>query len=430
MAAKNLFKASFFKALAATTLYAIVYIFYNIEIIREKAEDIAFDIINKLYIQYQINETQAPNVLLFSFDDIYMRTHHLYDEKNRSAYGYLFPRDHLANFIARLDSFVQNIEPHNRPKALFIDFDMRFTSLPYGKKLSIEDRKLIETLKKPRPYTIVLPKTSSYNFIQHSHDPKIQSLIRQRRIVFVSVPFLQDSEGVVRRYKSYEIFRENNSSIKYDNAALQLWKMVRDRNDNPFKKDDIVANRIFIKSYYPPIIEDECLMQKSRWRNLTKYSANCSFYDIVEEDFANAILLLGSTHTHNDDTFQVLDIFGSDSRSGIELHADTLMTMLHLNGPLRRLPLWQSLLIVFSLFFSISLVVSSLLISLHIYSEEIELIVVLIFVTLALIATSLFLLEKFHLWFNWFIPLILYELIEIYDIINSNIVQFIRRKDA
>ena len=125
-------------------LFSVTYYYYSVSFIKENVEDIAFDTINKFIINTSPTNTPGAHVLLFAIDDLYMKTHHLYDERNQSNYGYFFPRDHIADFIEKMDTFVSEIDGQNIPKALFIDYDMSFSSLPYGKELSIEDKKLLK----------------------------------------------------------------------------------------------------------------------------------------------------------------------------------------------------------------------------------------------------------------------------------------------
>jgi hypothetical protein len=418
-------KSSFIKASIASVLFVIAFVFYNNELVREHIEDIAFDVINKFMIHTTYTDTQTPQVMIFAFDDLYMKEHHLYDEYNQSNYGYLFPRDHIADFIARLDELTSEMEASNLPKALFIDYDVSFTSLPYGKALSTEDIKLLEILKKKRPYKILLPKTSDYNFIEQSSDPDIQSAIERQDIVFVSVAFLQSKDDVIRRYNGYEMFRKNKRLKEYINVDIALWQLLHNQtidlnaSKKIFEKDDIIANRIWIKAYANGIKEDGCLTYRSYWKKLTKYSANCSLYDIIEEDYAGSVLMLGGTHTHNDDNFNVLNVLESEILTGIDMHANALMTMLYLKKGMQRVSLDKSLLIIFVSFFIVSLLVSTIFSLLKLYNNELEFIVVLCINTVVLIFISYYCIDRYHLWFNWFVPLILFELVEIFDYIKE-----------
>ena len=429
------FKSAILRTIVVALLYIVAYKFYNIEIVREEVEDIAFDIVDKFHIESTPTDTKGPKVLLFAVDDLYMKAHGLYDEENESDYGYLFPRDKLADFIEELDEFTEEAEPTNRPRALFVDYDMSFTTLPYGKELSKEDRKLLTVLRRDRSYTIVLPKTSRYNFVQYSDDRRIRDAIKKKKIVFASVPLLEDEEGVVRRYRSIERFKDLNESgeKEYPSVDLLLWQLIREKEIDPdkltkrFLEDDIVGNRILIKSYDDPIVQEGCSFQKSHWLKLERYSANCSLFDIVEEDFAGAVVMLGAVHRHNEDRFKALDVAGSEELSGIDLHANTLMTLLYLNGPLGRLGLWQSLLIVSVVFFVLAYGTSVLFSSLGIENEETEFVVLLALNSIILIAVSIYFLDKEKLWFNWFVPLILYEIVEIYDIAKEFVGEIISK---
>ena len=49
-------------------------------------------------------------------------------------------------------------------------------------------------------------------------------------------------------------------------------------------------------------------------------------------------------------------------------------------------------------------------------NEEAEFVVLLTLNSIVLISISIYFLDRYNLWFNWFVPLILYELVEIYDI--------------
>ena len=142
--------------------------------------------------------------------------------------------------------------------------------------------------------------------------------------------------------------------------------------------------------------------------------------------------MLGGTHTQNDDNFDVLNVLNAESFTGMDMHANTLMTMLHLDGSMQRLPLWSSLLVIFFSFLLLALLVSTIFSLLKIYNSEIEFIVLLVLNTIVLIVLSIYLLTEHHLWFNWFVPLVLFELVEIFDIVKGLvpkiIIKFRRKK--
>jgi len=400
-------KSAFLKSLLVTLLFIVSYQFYNIEFVRDKIEDFAFDTINKYAFFKKEETTQSPHVFLFTIDDLYMREQHLFDEENETNYGYTFPRDQIANFIEALDELSSELDEGSCPTALFIDYDFSFTTMPYGKRLSKEDITLINTLKKDHTYTIFLPKTSKYNFIEQSQDPIIQKKIQEEAIRFVSVSLLQ-SNDTVRRYVGFERFDDSS----YISADIALWQIARETEINLFQEDDIIGNRILFKAYRPAIEEASCSMQQSYWRSLHRYSANCSLFDIPYEDFNHSIIMLGGTHSQNNDTFSILNIFRPKTYSGIDIHANTLMTLFYLNRPLTRLPLIWSIILVFTIFFLLDLAISLMFEKLHIQSEKLNLILLMLLSSITLFSISSYLFYSKHLWFNWSIPAILFQGIE------------------
>ena len=413
----NHFKEAFGRALSASVVFFLFFLFYNTEFVRNKAEDFAFDFINKVYINTSPISMQSPQVQLFAIDDLYMKGHQLYDDHNKSNYGYLFPRKYIADFIQRLDQLVQDNDPANRPKALFIDYDMSFTAMPYGKELSVDDQVLLNTLKQQRSYSILLPKTSRYNFIEKSQDKEIQKRISEKKIIFVSVSLLQTIDGMIRRYEGYKSFDDK----EYMSVDIALWQVLNGKDIDlesskaHFLRNDIIGNRIWMKSYLSSSIDDGCSIQKSYWENLTKYSANCSLYDVIQEDFAGSVVMLGGTHTQNDDRFDMLNVFSKESFTGIDIHANTLMTMVYQNGSLQRLPLWSSLIVVFICFFIVSMIVSVALSFFEGSHQKIKFFALLFINTSILLFISNYLLHEYHMWFNWLIASASFELIKIFN---------------
>jgi len=428
----NIIISSLIKATFASMLFSLVYVYYNLEVVRSNIEDVAFDVINKVYIKHMPETLNRPNVILFALDDLYMKEEGLFDESNKSIYGYLFPRGKIADFIVELDELIRGIEPTNRPKALFVDYDMSFTMMPYGKDTSSEDQKLLDVLKQPREYAILLPKTATSNFIEENNDTQIQKLIQQQKIVFVSVGFLKSADNVVRRYQGYESFGQGNK--EYINVNVALWQLLNHQQidlssaKHKILKDDIVANRILFKPYSEPILDEGCLRYISGWGNIIRYSANCDLHGIIEDEFSNAIIILGGTHKNNDDQFDILNILKAETISGIDMHANTLMSILFFGGPLRHLDIIKSVALMFIAFFTVALLVSVPLNYLQINNEEAEMLLTLFLNTVVLIVLSVCILIWYHLWFNWFVPLVLYESIELYRVVRQFLIKIINRR--
>jgi hypothetical protein len=162
-----------------------------------------------------------------------------------------------------------------------------------------------------------------------------------------------------------------------------------------------------------------CVKALSYIAKSSKYSANCSLFDIVEEDFSNSILMVGGTYTQNNDNFVVNNIFGTDSFTGVDMHASTLMTLLHLNGPLKRLPLSISLFLVFFTFFLSALFIFKLFILMKIENKEKEFFILFLVNTIIFIMISIYLLREQHLWFNWLIPWAVLGLVEFFMITKT-----------
>ncbi len=431
MNTRKIITSSVIKGLIACLLFALSYVFYNIELIRANVEDVAFDVVTKISIYNHQQESEQAHIMLFAFDDAYMKSKKLIDQDNNNNYGYLFPRGRIATFIEDVDELVSEVDVANQPKALLIDYDMSFTSQPYGKVLSKEDNKLLEVLKKDRPYKILLPKTSDYNFIESSQNSEIQAAIKEQRIVFVAVSFIVSKDGIVRRYQSQKEFNQSN----YESAEVVLWKLLRNKNSQHFLKNDTIANRIWMKSYASHETDGDCEIDRSYWDKLSKYSANCSLFDITEEDFSASIMVLGGTHSQNQDTFNVnplsiLKTPSTDLFSGIDIHGNALMTMLHLDGPMQRLSLWLSLLIVFFSFVFLSSLTSLLFNLFKVENKSSEFLIMLLINVVFLISISVYLLREQQLWFNWFIPLVLIELIESYNLVKIAARKVSRRKNV
>jgi CHASE2 domain-containing sensor protein len=250
-------------------------------------------------------------------------------------------------------------------------------------------------------------------------------MIKNQKLIFVSVPFFVGNDNITRRYQSYKSFKEANITKEYLNGDIALWQLQKDITPNLqtakdiFEKEHVVKNRILIKKYQNSSIEDECKVSNSYWNSLTKYSANCSFYDIVEEEFAHSTVMLGGTHSSDSDNFEVLDVLNASTQSGIDMHANTLMTLLYLDAPLDRLSVAKSSTLVFVSFFLIYLLVSLTLLYFDRYNSNLEFILVLVLNTLVMLVLSIYLLKTYHLWFNWVIPLVLYEVIDLFNIIKE-----------
>ena len=82
-------------------------------------EDPAFDMLIKRFSSSQYLDDSSPKVMLFGVDEYYLKNMGLMNELNQTTYGYTFPNDKIAQFIQRLDKFVETNRA-NVPKAILL----------------------------------------------------------------------------------------------------------------------------------------------------------------------------------------------------------------------------------------------------------------------------------------------------------------------
>ena len=407
----------------ALVVSVVLYYFYHIEFLRENFEDSAFDVINQFVLSVKEEEVNAPNLMLFKVDEAFLESKNLL-ENGETKYGYLLPRRYLAQIIEQFDELVSEVEEQNLPQALFLDYDIDYTSDPNNVVFTHDDMALIEVLKKERPYTIYLIKNAHHNYIASYPDVLLQKRIKNKKIVFVSVGFTVSTDTVSRRYYPYKTFLNQAKEEVYPFVAIELYQHNRNSafdvtNDFSLDKKAFIENRIIFKNYQKTNGE----FIQSNWKNYTVYSASHNLFEIPEEKFANAILYIGSTHSNTNDFF-TKDIFDREL-SGIEMHANALMTLFYFDGKLKPLPLWGMLLIV-----CFSILIFELLVQwiMKRYREKIEqkmdekrlneetkdeVLTFIVenayaFLTLGwLFILSVYLLLEYKVWLNWMVPALL-----------------------
>lgn len=407
------YKFSFIKALFAALLFLIIHSFSNYELIREYAEDFSFDITNKYFMTFNNKIFISPKVKVFVVDEKYLKSENLLNEYNEVTYGYTFPRDKIGEFIEKVDNYVNSIN-ENTPKVLFIDYDMTYTTTNYNTKLSIEDEKLISVLKKQRKYKIIFPKTNNQNFIENLADPEIQKLISNKDIIFSSVGLLVSNDDINRRYSPYKEFEDK----KYLNITLTIFNMFKDKTlqIEDLSKDDIVENRIIFRDYNKLDVSNDFSYYKSDWANLNKYSANFPLNMIIDEDFKNSIIFFGGVFSQ-DDVFKNESLIGISDLNGIDVQANALMTKFYLNGKLKKVNIFLGLLLVLPIFFFIDLVIEIIFEIFSWQSNKIsEFVMLLILSGVILLLLSNYILVHYNLWFNWIVPFIIFQLIELAEL--------------
>jgi len=289
--------------------------------------------------------------------------------------------------------------------------------------------KLLATLKEKRPYVIYIPMTSNYNFIYQSKDKDIQELIKKKKLRFVSVGLTIAGDGVSRRYYPYEIYKDNtNKKSKFLNIAVELWLEQNnlDKNiSNSFLKEKqaLIENRIIFKNN--SIIENvtEYTSWQSNWSKLSSFSANYPLDMIYEESLKNSILMVGAAHTESKDIFGI-DAYSKEI-SGVEMHANALMTLNYLNGKLQKLPFVRSFFIIFTTVFIVSFLLYTINQTLYLrlcrykirtmkgtikkamisyFIPSVDTLLVIISILILAIISYGYLISDMHYWFNWMIP--------------------------
>jgi len=429
---KATLKQSVLKASIAMILTVFIYQFYHIEFLRSAIEDAAFDTTSWFALSKTTTDTNQSNTFVLMLDDNYLKSKALLDENNETNYGYILPREYLAEIIKSIDTLVADVDEENYPYALFLDYDFSYLSDPHNRIPSSGDLEFLEVLKVPRPYVIYLPITSNYNFVYHSQDEKLQTLIDEGKIKFVSVGLTSASDGVSRRYYPYEVYKNRKGEDKkFAHVAIELFakqnKLDKKIIEN-FSQEGIalVENRIIFKDT-STLEEREYSSWQSNWKKLSGFSANYPLDMIYEDDIRDAVFMVGATHSQSSDTFDI-DAFSKEI-SGVEMHANALLTLGYLNGKLKRLPIYWSALIVFFIVAFVDFVLAKLYVKLSRWREKLgssklqkfftiiiheeqddfhEFWLVLLSLLIMFVLSYKLLLAEKHYWFNWMIPALMY----------------------
>lgn len=402
-------KKSFILSIVIAIFYSVVYYYHNIELIRNYFEDKAFDIVLNPpivpffgYSSFQQSIKNAPNSIIIELDNEYLQQKKLIDDNNESSYGYLFPRGELASIIEKLDLKSQELNL----KAVFLDYDLTYSELPGGKIFSDDDKKLLQVLSKNRNYKILIPITAKQN-IYHAN------LKNNTSIVPVSVSFAESSDGIIRRFVSNE--------YNYPTASLYMFALFNNKKieiknnelfigDTVYQKQEIIENRIISKT----ILRNNGYYL-SKWNNLDVLSA--SMLDNLhyeDTDRKSSYIFLGAAYKHSNDILNT----NVDNIFGIEAHANAFMTQQYLNGPLKYLPLAYSILVVFTLSFIFNYLFDFINnFSPTVKKELLFSFTAVVLMSIVMFGISYWLLLTQQLWFNWSIPLALFTLFEVIDML-------------
>jgi len=423
-------KQSLIESSIALLLFWILYAGHKVELVRSIAGDTAFSQMNSLlFASLKTTDRWDTPVVLYKVDKGYFQDAKLLDEYNNTTYGNLFPRSKIAGFIEKLD----NQSPSREPLAFFIDFDMSDGSASYDNNstanhISADDMVLLKRLAMERSYAILIPKNTPNNFIEsyatnyhNAISTGLKRNISKNKIIFVGVDLL-GSDTIIYRYNP--MTKYNNSDQVYYNIALVGWQLRKYNGElNTTELDEIYNPDIFLDKvqvqkggaalfrsnilYKDVVLEDEGRLKElhSNWNNL-KYISALKLLKESELDISNnTIVMIGID-------YQKRDIHNSTlgkMQSGAMIHAQSLKTVLFLDGKLEHFNLFLGFIIIFIVFFTVTILVRYYLNS---YPEWVKFIIELITLTLILFGISMTILLLYHQWFNWFMPIVIFY---IYD---------------
>lgn len=422
-------KRSALEALAATLLFSLIYYAGSkIEFIRANAVDPAFNYINLLYFSSTASSDKNHTpISVFEIDREYLKTEGLLDQYNATNYGYLFPREKIAEFIEKIDRL-----PHDKqPLVLFIDYDMSYGALPGG-KLSKCDHTLLNALAEPRKYKILIPKTDRSNIIEayeKNATTDIEKIIKekivQKMILFVDVNFLSSNDKVMR-YNPMKKYPDSNTT--YYNVALAIWQLIKNGDINTseiemhydhktFLKDKnvnegaaIVKSNILVKDKIE--INDALSEYNSTWKGLQYFSAS---HDFNSSGFTNkTIVMLGGVYQGQD----AKKLGTGDEIPGVELHAQAVKTVLFLDGALKKISPFDGFLIIFSTYFFTTLIIHYLF---AFISFGARFFIGLFILSFTFFTISSYLVVVYNTWFNWFIPILFFYLDELVHFLKGGI---------
>ena len=337
--------------------------------------------------------------------------------------------------IEKIDRRSEKLPKSRQPKAMFIDYDFSFTTAIYGKEPTKEDNIFLEVLKKPRAYAILLPKTSRYNYIESLADSQVQELIKSKKIVFVSVYLPYSKDFKTRRYIPYTSYSHSvtDQEHNYTTASVEMWHLFnRERNiSKEFREQHVVENNFIIKAYKESLLSK--YHKPSHWEMLDYYLANYPLEDIDSDNFDNALILLGAMY-NKDDVFEVTS--SASKLSGIEIQANVLMTLFYFDGKLKQFNIYKSSFLVFVLFVLLFLFTDRVLKLLPTQSKIFlinrgfsKLMISLFITSVVMGLLSLFILLHYQQWFNWFVPVLLFEFVGAIEVINRYIVKKFHKED-
>lgn len=392
--------------LAIFTFFA--FIIYQLisdrEIIRQMFTDFEYDTTLKLYSKFSLAPQDAPKIITILVDENYLKENNL----NASDGGLRFnftPRSMLANIINDLNVAMDGA----KPKLVLLDYLLPHPSDINSTTPTNDDKYLIDTLNKLE-FPVLIPTYSDKIFIENE--------ITNKNVYFGSTLISLASDNVARAYSPY--FCRDEKPIFH--IASVLGKSYEG------KENDLCAKQI--EHSYSDLLKTRILYKEILGNEGAKYSkySNIHIYSASEvinmdEDFDDAIVLIGSDHTGSNDIYNT----SVDTRSGVLILSDAINTAYITNGAgLKTLPILVLAPLYAITLFLVTFGVLSLCEKIGIEKMAAKENFILFANVLAFFVPS-FIMVFYGYYISWIVPLILFKVID-YIFIAIEKLKFIKIK--
>ena len=103
----------------------------------------------------------------------------------------------------------------------------------------------------------------------------------------------------------------------------------------------------------------------------------------------------------------------------MEIYPLIVRRNLLLDKSLKRVPIISSIFIVFFSFFILDMLLLSLFRKFNFEHEKLSFVLLLVLSTILFYSISTYFLRSYHLWFNWFVPLIIFQGLELIFLVKK-----------
>jgi CHASE2 domain-containing sensor protein len=223
--------------------------------------------------------------------------------------SYVFNRGSLAQLLERLEA--------DGPRAVFIDLDLSFPTNEATNSLQLSqgDRRLLEYLKRPRGFPILLNSTQLPRRLLGQTDPKLPSLC------WVSPQAILDQDGRVRRIPP------TNTALPP--AAHALYRIaLGEACPKP------IAPPAQVKRY--EVGHRLVFRELELWRGVARLEASSVLDGSARGLFEGAMVMVGRTDSNSFDTYST----PVGSMPGVHIHLHQLLTLISYGRNVQGLSPW------------------------------------------------------------------------------------------